>query len=257
MSGPTCGGRRPRLLGESPGTRVTLRNAAKVQTSNELRYQSSGAEPLSGLYQASSDFRPNSLCQSKRATMSNRQTISFLTQRFRDAGIWPDTRHGQNFLIDLNLVRLLVDAASLSRRDVVLEVGTGTGSLTAMLAARAGAVVTVEISGELHQLASEELVDFENVTLLHMDALKNKNRFHPTLLQTIAQQVENVPDGRLKLVANLPYNIATPVISNLLLTDILPGIDDRHDSEGTGRSHYGSAGYQRLRRTECVDSESV
>ncbi len=66
--------------------------------------------------------------------MSNRQTISFLTQRFRDAGIWPDTRHGQNFLIDLNLVRLLVDAASLSRRDVVLEVGTGTGSLTAMLA---------------------------------------------------------------------------------------------------------------------------
>ncbi len=82
--------------------------------------------------------------------------------------------------------------------------------------------MTVEISGELHQLASEELVDCENVTLLHMDALKNKNRFHPVLLQTIAQQMENLPDGRFKLVANLPYNIATPVVSNLLSTDILP-----------------------------------
>ncbi len=69
--------------------------------------------------------------------MTNRQTISFLIQRFQDAGIRPDTRHGQNFLIDLNLVHLLVDTAVLDRRDVVLEVGTGTGSLTALLAQRA------------------------------------------------------------------------------------------------------------------------
>lgn len=154
--------------------------------------------------------------------MTNRQTVSFLTQRFRDAGIRPDTRHGQNFLIDLNLVHLLVDAASPTRRDVVLEVGTGTGSLTAMLAARAGAVVSVEISQELHQLAKEELADFANVTLLHIDALKNKNRFQPVVLETIAQQVRAEPGRQLKLAANLPYNIATPVISNLLLIDSVP-----------------------------------
>jgi len=154
--------------------------------------------------------------------MNNRQTISFLTRRFRDAGIYPDTRHGQNFLVDLNLVRLLADSARLERRDVVLEVGTGTGSLTGLLAQRAGAVVSVEISRELHQLASEELMDYGNVTLLHLDALKNKNRFHPLVLETLADQIGAVPRGRPKLVANLPYNIATPVISNLLLTNVVP-----------------------------------
>lgn len=154
--------------------------------------------------------------------MNNRQTISFLSRRFREAGIAPDTRHGQNFLIDLNLVQLLVDSAALERRDIAFEVGTGTGSLTAMLAERAGAVVSVEISRELHQLASEELVDVDNVTLLCRDALKNKNRFDATVLETLAQQVAAIPDGRLKLAANLPYNVATPVISNLLLTELVP-----------------------------------
>jgi 16S rRNA (adenine1518-N6/adenine1519-N6)-dimethyltransferase len=154
--------------------------------------------------------------------MTNRQTISFLIQRFQEAGIRPDTRHGQNFLIDLNLVHLLVNTAALDQRDVVLEVGTGTGSLTALLAQRAGAVVSVEISAELHQLAQEELIDCDNVTLLRRDALKNKNRLNPDILEAVATHLAVDPCRRLKLVANLPYNIATPVISNLLSTDITP-----------------------------------
>ncbi len=154
--------------------------------------------------------------------MTNRQTVSFLLRRFQEAGIRPDTRHGQNFLIDLNLVQVLVDAAELDQRDVVLEVGTGTGSLTAQLAQRAGAVVSVEISAELHQLAQEELVGYGNVSLLRGDALKNKNRFQPALLAAVAQALSGDPARRLKLVANLPYNIATPVISNLLATDFRP-----------------------------------
>lgn len=154
--------------------------------------------------------------------MTHRQTISFLIQRFREAGIRPDTRHGQNFLVDLNLVRLLVDAAQLDRRDVVLEVGTGTGSLTAMLAARAGAVVSAEISSELHQLAGEELVDCPNVTLLQLDALKNKHRLHPELLEAVRRYLGPDPARRLKLVANLPYNVATPIVSNLLSWEVRP-----------------------------------
>lgn len=152
----------------------------------------------------------------------NRQTKSFLIERFREMGIHPATRHGQNFLIDLNLHRLLVDSADLTAQDVVLEVGTGTGAITAEVAKRAAAVVTVEIDGHLYELASELLLDFPNVTMLHLDALKNKNRFAPEVLQAVGEQLAAAPDRRLKLVANLPYNIATPVLSNLLACEFTP-----------------------------------
>ena len=65
----------------------------------------------------------------------DRQTLTFLMRRFSEAGIRPNTRHGQNFLVDLNLVHLLEEAAEIGPQDLVLGVGTGTGSLTAMLAA--------------------------------------------------------------------------------------------------------------------------
>ena len=151
-----------------------------------------------------------------------RQTATYLMHRFREAGFAPHARHGQNFLIDLNLLGILLDAADLGPQDVVLEIGTGMGTLTTQMAQRAGHVITVEIDEHLHQLAGEELVDFENVTMLHQDALRNKNNLHPIVLDTIAQQVAAIPGGRLKLVANLPYNIATPIISNLLETPIVP-----------------------------------
>ncbi|MGI9456491.1 MAG: 16S rRNA (adenine(1518)-N(6)/adenine(1519)-N(6))-dimethyltransferase RsmA [Aeoliella sp.] len=154
--------------------------------------------------------------------MSERQTKSFLMHRLREIGVQPATRHGQNFLIDLNLVQLIIDSAELDKRDVVLEVGTGTGSLTALMARQAAAVVTVEIDGHLFELASEELLDFDNVTMLQLDALKNKNTFNPRVMQAIGERLAESPDRRLKLVANLPYNVATPVLSNLLLAERTP-----------------------------------
>lgn len=153
---------------------------------------------------------------------SPRQTISFLIRRFNEAGIRPNTRHGQNFLVDLNLVHLLAQSADVGPSDVVFEVGTGTGSLTALLAELASAVVTIEIDAQLHQLAAEELIDFDNVTMLRQDALKNKNRFHPHVLETLREKLNEQTGRRLKLAANLPYNVATPVISNMLSTDVVP-----------------------------------
>lgn len=150
------------------------------------------------------------------------QTVSFLTRRFREAGIRPDTRHGQNFLVDLNLQDLIVRTAELERRDVVLEVGTGTGALTAQIAREAAAVVSFEIDAQLHQLAREELIDVPNATLVRRDVLKNKNHFHPEVIDAVRQQMDAVPGARFKLVANLPYNIATPVVSNLLSAEIVP-----------------------------------
>jgi 16S rRNA (adenine1518-N6/adenine1519-N6)-dimethyltransferase len=151
-----------------------------------------------------------------------RQTKTFLIDRFREMGIAPATRHGQNFLIDLNIHRLIVDAADLGPQDVVLEVGTGTGSLTAAMAQRAGAVVTVEIDAHLFELASEELFELPNVTMLRLDALRNKNHFDDRVAEAVGERLAEAPGRRLKLVANLPYNIATPVVSNLLLWPHVP-----------------------------------
>jgi 16S rRNA (adenine1518-N6/adenine1519-N6)-dimethyltransferase len=151
-----------------------------------------------------------------------RQTKTFLLERFREMGIRPATRHGQNFLIDLNLVQIIVDAAELTSDDVVLEVGTGTGSLTAMLAERAAAVVTVEIDSHLFELASEQLFDLSNVTMLRLDALRNKNHLDDRVMDAVGQDLAAAPGRQLKLVANLPYNIATPVLSNLLLARHVP-----------------------------------
>lgn len=151
-----------------------------------------------------------------------KQTISYLTKRFREVGLEPNKRHGQNFLIDYNIIELLARSAGLTRDDVVLEVGTGTGALTALLSAAAGQVVTVEIDGHLHQLASEELEGCDNITMLQQDALKSKNRIHANVLQAIKDALQRIPGSQLKLAANLPYNIATPLISNLLRWEIIP-----------------------------------
>ena len=137
-------------------------------------------------------------------------------------GIAPVTRHGQNFLIDLNLQHLIVEAADLGPDDVVLEVGTGTGSLSALMAPQVAALVTVEIDGHLFELASEQLIDFDNVIMLHQDALHNKNRFDDRLLATLEEQLGTAPGRKLKLVANLPFNVATPILSNLLSVDHVP-----------------------------------
>jgi len=153
---------------------------------------------------------------------SRNQTLSFLRRRFREAGIHPRTRLGQNFLIDLNLQEFLLKTAQLGPLDVVLEVGTGTGSLTGLMAAEAAAVVTVEVDRDLFRLASEELYELENVTLLQLDALKNKNRLNSAVLEAVEEQLAAAPGRRLKLVSNLPFSVATPILSNLLATERPP-----------------------------------
>jgi 16S rRNA (adenine1518-N6/adenine1519-N6)-dimethyltransferase len=145
-----------------------------------------------------------------------KQTLSFLMRRFDEAGIRPRNGLGQNFLIDLNLLKILADSADLSANDVILEIGTGAGSLTALLAARAAAVVTVELDPRLFQLAVEELHAQGNVAMLQTDALKGKNRINRDVLAAVYAHLDAAPGRRFKLVANLPYNIAAPVLGNLL-----------------------------------------
>ncbi|TWT50384.1 Ribosomal RNA adenine dimethylase [Rubripirellula amarantea] len=149
--------------------------------------------------------------------MSERQTATYLSQRLAAAGLRPVPRFGQNFLIDLNLVDLIARSAELTKKDVVLEIGTGVGSLTSRLSDQAGAVLTVEIDNNLFQMASEELEGRMNVKMIHGDALRNKNSLRPEIMENIRDAMSRIgDDARFLLVANLPYNVATPIISNLL-----------------------------------------
>ena len=156
--------------------------------------------------------------------MTNRQTVSFIRNRFDEAGLRPVTRFGQNFLVDLNLLELLARSGEVGGDDVILEVGTGLGSLTALVAPAAAEVVTVEIDPHVFMLAQEELAVHENVTMLQQDVLRNKNSFAQNVLDTLKEKLAVSANRRLKLLANLPYNVATPIISNLLRTDLDPNL---------------------------------
>ena len=156
------------------------------------------------------------------------QTRTYLMKKFEAMGIRPQSRLGQNFLIDLNLLRLLHESGNITENDVILEVGTGTGSLTAPMANKAAVVITVELDPVMQNLAKQELFGRENVRFIKLDILKNKNRLRDEVLDAIREELAKPGLGgekrQFKLVANLPYNVATPLISNLLLTDIPPSL---------------------------------
>lgn len=112
-------------------------------------------------------------------------------------------------------MRLLVDSANIQNNDVVLEVGCGTGSLTEALALLAGEVIAVEVDKTLAEITTRQLAKAKNVKIIHTDILENKN----TISKTVASAMSLAPkkySGRILLVANLPYNVASPVILNLV-----------------------------------------
>ncbi|MCE9533378.1 MAG: 16S rRNA (adenine(1518)-N(6)/adenine(1519)-N(6))-dimethyltransferase RsmA [Planctomycetes bacterium] len=151
---------------------------------------------------------------------SPRQTLTYIHELLRSRGLIPKHKLGQNFLIDLNLVDRIVETAEIDRSDCVLEVGTGTGSLTARISDHAGAVVSVELDPDFHKLAGDLLASRGNVWLLHEDILLRKNANNPRVLDELKIRAKNAGCTRFKLVANLPYVVATPVICNLLLAEI-------------------------------------
>lgn len=147
-----------------------------------------------------------------------RQTRTHIGELLARHGLRPRHDLGQNFLVDLNLLEFLVTQAELGPDDLVLEVGSGTGSLTACLASQAGAVISVEVDSRMKQLTAEAVAGFANVTQLGCDVLKNKNHFSPAVLEALDRGLSG-QIKRLKVVANLPYGVATPVISNLVASD--------------------------------------
>ena len=143
------------------------------------------------------------------------QTKQQIQQLLTSAGLGPNKRLGQYFLIDLNLMEKLVDSVDIHNNDIVLEVGCGTGSLTEALAQRAGKVIAVEVDERLAKIAKRQLAKAENVEVINTDILENKNTISGTVTGAIEPAREKHP-GRFLLVANLPYNLASPVMLNLV-----------------------------------------
>lgn len=115
-------------------------------------------------------------------------------------------KFGQNFLIDPRVLEKIVDAAGVSEDDFVLEIGPGIGTMTQLLCERARQVLAVEIDDKLIPILQETLAEYDNVNILHGDILK----------QDIAKISKEYNDGKpVKVVANLPYYITTPIIMEL------------------------------------------
>lgn len=144
-----------------------------------------------------------------------------IRQLLEAQGRGPVHRWGQNFLIDLNLMRFFVDAANINKETVVLEVGCGTGSLTSLLVEQAGAVIAVEIDPGLAQIAQQQLAHADNLNLVQTDVLAKKSCIAPEVTELLRQKHTQL-GGRLLLVANLPYQVASPLMINLLLGDLNP-----------------------------------
>jgi 16S rRNA (adenine1518-N6/adenine1519-N6)-dimethyltransferase len=115
-------------------------------------------------------------------------------------------KFGQNFLIDDHVITKIINAAEITKDDLVLEIGPGIGTMTQYLAESAGKVIAVEIDKNLIPILGETLAEYDNVTVINEDILK----------LDINRLVEEENDGKpIKVVANLPYYITTPIIMGL------------------------------------------
>jgi len=193
--------------------------------------------------------------------MTHPPTQSEIKAMLAGAGLRPDKRRGQHFLIDGNLMRRLVEAAHLAPHDTVLEVGAGVGNLTGLLLSEAGQVVAVEIDPNLAAIARDRLAHAANLDLLVADVLANKHRVAPAVLEAIERRRARL-GGPVKLVANLPYQAATPLVAELVRADPPPErlvftvqkeVADRLVA-APGTPDYGPAGVlvQALARAEVV-----
>ena len=148
-------------------------------------------------------------------------------------------KFGQNFLIDTHVLEKIISAAGITKNDCVLEIGPGIGTMTQYLAENAGHVVAVEIDRNLIPILKESLADYDNVTVINEDILR----------VDIKALAEEYNGGKpIKVVANLPYYITTPIIMGLfesgvpidnITVMVQKEVADRM-KEGPGSKDYGA-----------------
>ena len=148
-------------------------------------------------------------------------------------------KFGQNFLIDTHVLEKIISAAGITKDDCVLEIGPGIGTMTQYLAENAGHVVAVEIDRNLIPILKETLADYDNVTVINEDILRVD-------IKALAEEYNG--GKRIKVVANLPYYITTPIIMGLfesgvpidnITVMVQKEVADRM-KEGPGSKDYGA-----------------
>ncbi|MEX0886839.1 MAG: 16S rRNA (adenine(1518)-N(6)/adenine(1519)-N(6))-dimethyltransferase RsmA [Phycisphaeraceae bacterium] len=143
------------------------------------------------------------------------QTLNDIKALLARHGLRPRHRLGQNFLHDLGYMQRIVEAATIAPDDVVLEVGAGTGSLSEALLEAGARLVAVEYDRNLEPILRERYAPYgDRVRLVMGDVLAGKHAINP---EVIAAVDEAAGADRYTLVANLPYNIASPLLVNLAL----------------------------------------
>lgn len=148
-------------------------------------------------------------------------------------------KYGQNFLIDQNILTNIIKEAGISKEDFVLEIGPGIGTMTQMLCEAAREVVAVEIDDFLIPILTETLQEYSNVTVIHQDILK------VDLQKLVKEKNQGKP---IKVVANLPYYITTPIIMELFeskipldsITIMVQKEVAQRMMEGPGNKEYGA-----------------
>lgn len=132
-------------------------------------------------------------------------------------GFHPKRMRGQHFLVDRNLIDAIVRDADVGPQDCVLEIGTGTGILTDALASRAGRVVTCDLDARLQGITRGLREWPSTVVFLVADILAGKHHLNPVVIgRWLAEAGGSGGPFRLRVISNLPYAVATPVLANLL-----------------------------------------
>ena len=148
-------------------------------------------------------------------------------------------KYGQNFLIDSNVIEGIVDAAGITKDDCVLEIGPGMGAMTGYLLESARKVIAVEVDKMLIPILNDVLKGYDNLVLINDDILK----------VDIGKLIDEENDGRpIKVVANLPYYITTPIVMQLLekeekiesITVMVQKEVAQRMQDGPGTKSYGS-----------------
>ncbi len=135
------------------------------------------------------------------------EETKFLMKKY---GITANKKLGQNFLIDDNVIEKIVDTSNITNEDLVIEIGPGLGSLTSKLLEKAGKVICIELDDRMISILKDRFFMYKNFEIINEDVLK------VNLNNLIKENKENEQVKSVKIVANLPYYITTPIIMKLL-----------------------------------------